>query len=162
MDPFFLQIFQVLEYPSEKSRMTTIRELTIVQRENFLKLIFNLTSELSDGEMDALRSYIFHGPDFEDYDVRTIMLNTNRLPPTVSQMTKIPKVDKVITQLDNSLLEYEKTVGVAASAGLEIATKEINYQWTYVQSVFFTSTIITTVGEFLIQTFMRLGLRILW
>ena len=46
-----------------------------------------------------------------------------------------------------ALLDYEKTVGVAASAGLEIATKEINYQWTYVQSVFFTSTIITTVGE---------------
>ena len=47
-----------------------------------------------------------------------------------------------------ALLDYEKTVGVAASAGLEIATKEINYQWTYVQSVFFTSTIITTVGEY--------------
>ena len=64
-------------------------------------------------------------------------------------MTNIPKVDTVIHTLDQALLEYEKTVGVAASAGLEIATKEINYQWTYVQSVFFTSTIITTVGMYL-------------
>ena len=75
------------------------------------------------------------------------MLNTNRLIPPLSQMTNIPKVDKLITKLDTALLDYEKTVGVAASAGLEIATKEINYQWTYVQSVFFTSTIITTVGK---------------
>ena len=51
-----------------------------------------------------------------------------------------------------ALLDYEKTVGVAASAGLEIATKEINYQWTYVQSVFFTSTIITTVGEYWVHS----------
>ena len=76
------------------------------------------------------------------------MLNTNRLVPQggYSQMTNIPRVDKVITALDDELLEYEKNVGVAATAGLEIATKEINYQWTYVQSVFFTSTILTTVG----------------
>ena len=131
--------------------MTTIQELIIYQRENFLKMIFNLTKHLNDEEMAALRSYIIHGPDFDaiDYDVRTIMLSTNRLAPQggYSQMTNIPKVDQVITALDDTLLDYEKTVGVAASAGLEIATKEINYQWTYVQSVFFTSTIITTVGK---------------
>jgi len=142
-------IFQVLEFPSERERMTTVQNLTIIQRENLLKMIFNLTYGLDDDEMEALKTYIIHGPDFDsvDYDVRTIMLNTNRLgPPSSDQMTNIPKVDDLINKLDTALLDYEKTVGVAASAGLEIATKEINYQWTYVQSVFFTSTIITTVG----------------
>ena len=62
-------------------------------------------------------------------------------------MTNIPKVDDVITKIDKALLDYEVTIGVAATEGLEIATKEIHYQWTYVQSVFFTSTIITTVGK---------------
>ncbi len=131
--------------------MTTIQELTMMQRERFLKLIFNLTSGLNDEETQALKSYIVHGPDFDevDYDVRTIMLSTNRLVPHggFSQMTNIPSVDFVINKLDEALLDYEKTIGVAATAGLEIATKEINYQWTYVQSVFFTSTIITTVGN---------------
>lgn len=133
-------IFQVLEFPSERERMTTVQNLTIIQRENLLKMIFNLTYGLDDDEMEALKTYIIHGPDFDsvDYDVRTIMLNTNRLgPPSSDQMTNIPKVDDLINKLDTALLDYEKTVGVAASAGLEIATKEINYQWTYVQSVFF-------------------------
>ena len=49
---------------------------------------------------------------------------------------------------DTALLDYEINIGVAASEGLDIEKKEINYKWTYVQSVFFTSTIITTVGEF--------------
>lgn len=62
-------------------------------------------------------------------------------------MTNIPEVDDVINKLEDALSSYEKTVSVAASEGLDIATKEINYEWTYVQSVFFTSTIITTVGK---------------
>ena len=48
-----------------------------------------------------------------------------------------------------ALLDYEVNIGVAASEGLDIEKKEINYKWTYVQSVFFTSTIITTVGKFI-------------
>ena len=62
-------------------------------------------------------------------------------------MTNIPEVDDVINKLEDALSSYEKTVSVASIEGLDIATKEINYQWTYVQSVFFTSTIITTVGK---------------
>ena len=78
-----------------------------------------------------------------------LVFSTNRLVPQggESTMTNIPKVDDVITKIDKALLDYEVTIGVAATEGLEIATKEIHYQWTYVQSVFFTSTIITTVGK---------------
>ena len=41
---FLFQIFQVLEFPDEMTRMTTIRNLTIIQRDNLLNMIFNLTS----------------------------------------------------------------------------------------------------------------------
>ena len=52
---FSFQIFQLLEFPDEKNRMTTLQELTMLQRENFLKLVFNLTSDLNDDEIEALR-----------------------------------------------------------------------------------------------------------
>ena len=34
--------------------MTTVQNLTIIQRENLLKMIFNLTYGLDDDEMEAL------------------------------------------------------------------------------------------------------------
>lgn len=55
--------------------------------------------------------------------------------------------DHLITEIDEALLSYEKTVAVASEEGIDIGTKEVRYEWTYVQSVFFSSTIITTVGE---------------
>ncbi len=48
--------------------------------------------------------------------------------------------------IDQRLLDYERTVGVAATQGIDMATKEPVYQWGYIQAVFFTSTILTTIG----------------
>ncbi len=49
--------------------------------------------------------------------------------------------------LDQALLSYERTLAVAAGEGINVTHKdELRYKWTYVQSVFFSSTIITTVG----------------
>ena len=75
----------MLEFPDEEDRMTTLQELVIYEREDFLKTIYNLTSGLNPDQFEALKSYIFYGPDFDasDYDVRTIMLNTNRLVPPI-------------------------------------------------------------------------------
>ena len=96
---FSMQIFQMLEFPDEEDRMTTLQELVIYEREDFLKTIYNLTSGLNPDQFEALKSYIFYGPDFDasDYDVRTIMLNTNRLVPPIppqgysSQVKKLKK-----------------------------------------------------------------------
>jgi hypothetical protein len=148
-------IFQMLEFPVEEEKMTTLLDLVVTERENFINLIFNLTSKLTEDELGILETYIQHGPDFDslDYDIRTIMLNTNRLviPPVphggFSQMTNNAIVDNVINRVDEALLDYENVVAVASSEGIDMTNKEINYQWTYVQSVFFTSTIITTVGK---------------
>ena len=43
--------------------------------------------------------------------------------------------------------EYEQTVAVAADEGINMADKMPVYQWDYIQSVFFTSTILTTIGR---------------
>ena len=61
----FFQIFQVLEFPSERERMTTVQNLTIIQRENLLKMIFNLTYGLDDDEMEALK-----GPSINQFDYK--------------------------------------------------------------------------------------------
>ena len=49
--------------------------------------------------------------------------------------------------IDNKLLEYEQTVSIAAQEGIDLKTKECIYQWSYIQSLFFASTILTTIGE---------------
>ena len=45
------------------------------------------------------------------------------------------------------LSEYEQTVAVAANEGIDLSNKEPIYQWSYIQAVFFTSTILTTIGR---------------
>lgn len=49
--------------------------------------------------------------------------------------------------IDRRLKEYEQTVAVAADEGINMADKMPVYQWDYIQSVFFTSTILTTIGR---------------
>lgn len=49
--------------------------------------------------------------------------------------------------IDKKLLEYEQTVAVAANEGIDMKTKDYVYQWSYIQSVFFSSTILTTIGK---------------
>ena len=79
------------------------------------------------------------------------MLSTNRLTYDTPALAKVttgsPFVDEVIDKLENALLSYEMTVSNCSSEGIDVSTKEIDYKWTYVSSVFFTSTVITTVGK---------------
>ena len=42
---------------------------------------------------------------------------------------------------------FAQTVSVAAQEGIDLKTKECIYQWSYIQSVFFASTILTTIGN---------------
>ena len=48
--------------------------------------------------------------------------------------------------IDLKLLDYEQTVAVAAESGIDMQTKDVIYKWSYIQAVFFTSTILTTIG----------------
>ena len=108
---FSMQIFQMLEFPDEEDRMTTLQELVIYEREDFLKTIYNLTSGLNPDQFEALKSYIFYGPDFDasDYDVRTIMLNTNRLVPPIPPQGYSSQVKKLKKKLKNRKIEkFEK------------------------------------------------------
>jgi hypothetical protein len=100
--PFlFFQIFQAVEHPFEESKLTELQTLVILERENFVRFIFN-------GSWNS----VVHREN-----------------------------------IDNKLLEYEQTVSVAAQEGIDLKTKECIYQWSYIQSVFFASTILTTIGR---------------
>ena len=50
-------------------------------------------------------------------------------------------------EIGDQLSDYELTVAQAAIGGIDMATKTPIFQWSYIQSVFFTSTILTTIGK---------------
>ena len=107
LNTFFLfQIFQALEHPLEVQTLEEIQSLVLIERENFVRFIFN-------GSWNS----VAHREN-----------------------------------IDMKLLEYEQTVAVAANEGIDMSIKEPVYQWSYIQAVFFTSTILTTIGTYLIRT----------
>ena len=95
------QIFQALEHPVEVETMEEIKELVLLERQNFVHFIFN------------------------------------------GSWNSVVHRDRI----DEKLLEYEQTVAVAANEGIDLSNKEPVYQWSYIQAVFFASTILTTIGE---------------
>ena len=97
----FFQIFQALEHPVEEEKLVELQNLVIMERENFVRFIFN-------GSWNS----VVHREN-----------------------------------IDLKLLDYEQTVAVAATEGIDMETKDIIYKWTYIQAVFFTSTILTTIGK---------------
>lgn len=96
-----LQIFQALEHPVEEEKLLELQSLVIMERENFVRFIFN-------GSWNS----VVHREN-----------------------------------IDLKLLDYEQTVAVAATSGIDMQTKDVIYQWSYIQAVFFTSTILTTIGK---------------
>ena len=51
-----------------------------------------------------------------------------------------------LDHLDIILLEYEKAVSQAASVGVNVVTQDFVINWSYLQSVFFAMTMLTTIG----------------
>ena len=49
--------------------------------------------------------------------------------------------------METALSEYETICSEASSAGVDIVSKEFSYNWDYIQSCFFSLTILTTIGE---------------
>ncbi|CAB4062512.1 KCNKN [Lepeophtheirus salmonis] len=119
-------IFQFLEHPVEKEKLTTLQDLVISERQNFLSLVYNLTAAMGGAPPHMIVPSILFSKDLIGH--------------------KYINREKADLILDNALLEYERAVSVAADEGVDIETKTIVYQWTYVQAVFFASTIITTIG----------------
>ena len=48
------QMFQFLEHPFEREFLQTLQDLVLVERFNLKNLIYNLTSNLSDEDLDLL------------------------------------------------------------------------------------------------------------
>ena len=53
--------------------------------------------------------------------------------------------------LNNALTSYEIACSEASYAGVDIVTKIFSFNWDYIQSCFFSLTILTTIGKYLIQ-----------
>ena len=117
------------------------------ERFNFLRLVHNITKELA--HMDNTAAVRIEGRDPELFSrdtIKSMLLSTNQFRPHWEN-DDYYKVDNLVNAIDTALLDYEKTVAVAASEGINITSQECLFKWTYVQSVFFSSTVITTVGK---------------
>jgi len=56
-----IKVFQVIEHPFERDKLSTLQDLVITERENLLNLIFNLTSKMTDHELKVLRAFVNYG-----------------------------------------------------------------------------------------------------
>ena len=98
-----------------------------------------------------------------DQRLQSYMLATNRMqaprPLDDSLSASLPfllrasaassslNIKRMIERLEEALRSYESVIAVSAGEGINMTTKDFEYKWTYVQCIFFTSTIITTVGK---------------
>merc|ERR1719239_909810 len=58
-------------------------------------------------------------------------------------------------EVDSALAEYEEVCSEAAGVGVDLVSKDFSFNWDYIQSCFFSLTILTTIGygNFAAETF---------
>ena len=49
--------------------------------------------------------------------------------------------------IDQLLVDYETVVEEAVNNGINVVTQDFTISWNYIQSVFFSTTILTTIGK---------------
>ena len=103
-----LQIFQALEHPLEVETMREVQTLVILQRQNFIHFIFNgsLNSVIHRERINQVKYNFLYKSIFSTF---------------------------YFGISSQSLLEYETTVGRAATTGIDITNKEPVYKWSYIQ-----------------------------
>ena len=77
-----------------------------------------------------------------------LIMQRKQLMDNLVNMTNIDMI-----RLDRCLVEYEKSVSLATSAGIDVVTQTYQHNWDYLQSVFFATTILTTIGRQIINHF---------
>ena len=73
----------------------------------------------------------------------------------IDLVTNLTDADHAVG-LDTALLQHETNVAQAAAAGVDVVSRDFTVTWDYLQSVFFASTILTTIGQFLLCTVSQL------
>ena len=48
--------------------------------------------------------------------------------------------------MESYLCDYEKVISASMAGGVDVVTQDYDISWTYLQSVFFCTTILTTIG----------------
>jgi len=126
----------------ERLKLSNMHDKLLEKREDFLSLVYNLTSEIDRSQLPPEALNELYSAD----TIKSMMLSTNKFRPSW-QRQEFYSLANMVNQIDSALLDYEGMVAKASGAGINVTTKQVLYKWTYVQSVFFSSTIITTVGE---------------
>jgi len=75
-----------------------------------------------------------------------LLLGRQLLLHTICNSTVERSSREFVIKLDSALTEYEEECKKAAAQGVDLVTKDISFNWDYVQACFFSLSIITTIG----------------
>ncbi|KAK7068829.1 hypothetical protein SK128_014910 [Halocaridina rubra] len=128
------EIFQVLEHPEEVRAHKDASESLIVSRKEFLGSLMNMSAP-------NLHEYKVGITGFLKYRNLCYHHTQNEGETGWVRFTNQTRVSSV-------LQGYEEALEEATKAGVSpLNPKQPHYQWNYIESVFFASTVITTIGK---------------
>ena len=120
-----VQVFQLLELPAETQKMETYQALLVTRRALLLHTITNMSESVTSEQQDNLTQF-----------------------KQVNSVSSEGEGDLCLVQeVSAALTEYEEVCSEAASAGVDLVTKQFTNNWDYIQSCFFALTILTTIGN---------------
>lgn len=128
------QVFQRLEGPEEIRRRTELREKLLEGRANFSMAVFNITQDVW-----SLLTLV------------TFALIQNELRNTYKDhLNHLQEDEDLNTTFWRALQTYDKITELVTSEGLSLINTTVKSDWDYIQSAFFASTVLTTIGKSLI------------
>lgn len=92
--PYSFQIFLALEHPYEKMYLQELQDLVLLERLNLKNMIYNLTSNLKDEDLDILYDYA----------------NMERRFANATDEESVRKVSKIIEFSNTSYNDYSEYV----------------------------------------------------
>ena len=122
-----VQVFQLLELPAETQKMETYQALLVTRRALLLHTITNMSDSVTSEQQDNVTQ-------FKQVSGHSVSSEGE------GDLCLVQEVSAALT-------EYEEVCSEAASAGVDLVTKQFTNNWDYIQSCFFALTILTTIGN---------------
>ena len=118
------KVFQLIENSNEVETLTTHQAILVTERKLFINSVGNISKNRAN---------------YREVSKQWIIFQYDWFPP------------KIVDQL---LSNYESVVSEAAGAGIDIITQDFTISWDYIQSVFFSTTILTTISKYPQSSFL--------
>ena len=115
--------------PDDTMNIMKPRQIIFDQQICFMVQMFQIIEQTTDE--DRMRDH-----------QAILIMQRNQLMDNLVNITNIDMI-----RVDRCLAEYEKSVSLATSAGIDVVTQTYQHNWDYLQSVFFATTILTTIGR---------------